>query len=215
MKARCQEVQERAAAFIDNEADARWASAIAAHLKICPQCARDVDQQRQMKTLVHQHAQRLNAPAPLRAKIRHLLAASPARYGFWEEIRHIFSWRPLPALATAAMLMLLPSVLTYYFSRPAPAAPHAELVTAEASVEGEVICIDCFLLDELHLKHGHDTSHRFGLHTTDGRILSIMAFEKGSELLLRAADTHRLRVRVHGRMMAEQRFFQVKEFSVL
>lgn len=215
MKTRCQEVKARAAAFVDNETDANWASVIAAHVEACPQCAREVDHQRQMKALVQQHTQRVTAPAPLRARIRHALAQGPARFGFWVHVHQIFEWRPLPAIATAAVLMFVPSVLTYYLSRPAPAATHLEFAAAEASLEGEVICIDCFLLDELHLQHGHDTSHRFGLRTADGKILTIAAFEKGGELLQRAATMHKHRVRVQGRLLPEQRYLQVSDFSVL
>lgn len=216
MNPRCQDVLERAAAFVDNETDARWNAGIAAHLAACPQCAREIEQQRQMKALVRQHTQRVAAPAPLRARIRHALAQGPARFGFWEHVHQIFWWRPLPAIATAAVLMFVPSVLTYYFSRPAPAAvTRLEFAAAEASLEGEVICIDCFLLDELHLQHGHDTSHRYGLRTADGKILTIAAFEKGGELLQRAAHMHKHRVRVHGRLLPEQRYLQVNDFSIL
>lgn len=215
MTPRCQDVKERAAAFIDNETDAKWTSVIAAHVEACPQCARELEQQRQMKALVQQHVQHVNAPATLRARIRHALAESPARFGFGEQLRQMFLWRPLPAVATAALLMFVPSVLTYYFARPAPATTRPEFAAAEASLEGEVICIDCFLLDELHLQHGHDTSHRFGLRTTDGRILTIAAFDKGGELLQRAANMHKHRVRVQGRLLPEQHYLQVNDFSVL
>ncbi|NUM74785.1 zf-HC2 domain-containing protein [candidate division KSB1 bacterium] len=215
MNPRCQDVLDRAAAFVDNETDARWNAVIAAHVEACPQCARELDQQRQMKALVRQHTQRMAAPALLRARIRHALAQEPARFGSWEQLRQIFLWRPLPAIAIAAVLMFVPSVLTYYFSRPAPAVTRLEFAAAEASLEGEVICIDCFLLDELHLQHGHDASHRFGLRTADGKILTIAAFDKGGELLQRAANIHKHRVRVHGRLLPEQRYLQVNDFSIL
>lgn len=215
MNPRCQDILDRAAAFVDNETDARWNAGIAAHLAACPQCAREIEQQRQMKALVRQHTQRMAAPALLRARIRHALAEAPARFDFWEQLRQIFSWRPLSAIATAAVLMFVPSVLTYYLSRSAPAATRLEFTAAEASLEGEVICIDCFLLDELHLQHGHDASHRFGLRTADGKILTIAAFDKGGELLQRAANMHKHRVRVQGRLLPEQRYLQVKDFSVL
>lgn len=211
----CEQVIARAAAFIDRELDETTAAAVAEHVGKCPNCAQEVQQQRQMKLLVQQHARRVTAPASLRARLQQALADYPARYGFGEQLRQLFRWQPVPALATLAVLLLLPGLLVYFTMRAPSAAEAGRFQAIDASLEGEIICIDCVMLDELQLAHGHDASHRFGLRTAEGRILTIVAFEKGNELMQQAAVWHKHRVLVHGRLLPERACVQVRDFSML
>ncbi len=207
----CEQVIAKAAAFIDRELDETTAAAVAEHIGKCANCAQEVQQQRQMKLLVQQHARRVTAPASLRARLQQALADYPARYGFGEQLRQLFRWQPVPALATVALLLLLPSLLVYFAMRPPTAARHE----VETSLEGEIICIDCVMLDELHLAHGHDASHRMGLRLAGGKILTVAAFDKGHEFLQQAALRHHQRVRVHGRLLPNQAYLLVHDFSML
>ncbi len=211
----CAQVTARAAAFIDRELDEATAAAVAEHVEKCPNCVQEVQQQRQMKLLVQQHARRVTAPASLRVRLQQALVDYPARYGFVEQVRQLFRWQPVPALATLAVLLVLPGLLVYFAMRAPGSAAAGRFHAIEASVEGEIICIDCIVLDELQLAHGHDASHRFGLRTTEGRILTILAFEKGNELMQQAALMDKHRVLVHGRLLPERSCVQVRDFSML
>ena len=77
----CDDVRERAGAWIDGEVAPGVAAAIAAHAATCRACAADIDAQEATRTLVVQHAATLRgtAPAELRAAVaREVRGASPA-----------------------------------------------------------------------------------------------------------------------------------------
>ncbi|MDZ7268784.1 MAG: zf-HC2 domain-containing protein [candidate division KSB1 bacterium] len=215
MTLQCEQVIAKAAAFIDRELDETTAAAVAEHIAKCPHCAHEVRQQREMKLLVQQHARRLTAPAALRARLQQALADYPTRYSFGGQVRQLFRWQPVPALATLVVLLLLPAVLVYFAMRTPARVDVSRFPAIEASFEGEIICIDCLLLDALQIVHGHDASHRCGLRTAEGGIVTLIAHDKGNELMQQAATRHNQRVLVHGRLLPKQAYLQVRDFSML
>ncbi|MCG3120178.1 MAG: hypothetical protein ALAOOOJD_02803 [bacterium] len=215
MPSTCKEIQEQFAGYVDQELEPAQASRIAQHLQNCPGCTAEVNAQQSLKTLVHERARHAPAPIHLRAAIRRQLAQETAGAGFWAQLQQLWQRRPLPALATAVVLMLLSATLTYFvFQNPArPAGPSGAAFIA-GYIEGEVVCIDCDLLDALKQTYTHDETHRVGVRCHDGKVWSILQSPKGRELMHDVNHFHK-QVRVTGNLFQDSHYIEVQQFSVI
>lgn len=211
MTSTCQQVQLQIAGFVDRELDPAQAQSVSRHLQDCPGCAAAANDQQSIKSLVREKSPAFAAPSHLRAAIRHRLEREPAVFKFWANVRQLFELQPLPAIATVVALMFLSSLATYftYSRRASPAGEGATFVAGR--LEGEVVCIDCDLLDLLKTAYVHDATHRVGLRCPDGRLWSILRSEKSEAL---SSQMHR-RVRVVGNLSEKTHYLEIREFSLI
>jgi anti-sigma factor RsiW len=92
--------QEKLDAYVDAELPAAEAAELEEHLHSCPACAADALQRMQLKRIAHVAGARY-APSPeFRLKIRQMVAEPAPRRRHW-------SWRWMPQLATAALVLLV------------------------------------------------------------------------------------------------------------
>jgi anti-sigma factor (TIGR02949 family) len=214
MSGDCKQIQDQMAGYVDKEIEPARADTISRHLHDCPGCAREADTQKHVKKLVAEHAKNVIAPPYLRARIRRTLDRHASGFGFWTELRQLFQLQPLPALATAVVLMLLPAFATFYAVRSSDEGLSGGAKIVEGRLEGEMICVDCTLLDLIPVDYTHDSTHRIGLRCKDGKIWSILQSEKGRELIRNPGVFHR-RVRVEGHLFPPTHHVEVREFSLI
>jgi mycothiol system anti-sigma-R factor len=214
MSSACKEIQDQLAGYVDQEIEPAQASSITQHLGKCPGCAQEANAQSEVKTFVREHAQQVPAPAHVRAEIRRTLERESSRPGFLSQLRALFERQPLPVIATAAILMMLSGFATYFFLPSQTAPSGADVQFVNGSLEGEIICVDCTLMDMTDTQYTHDTIHRLGLRCKDGRLWSILPSAQGREL---ARDPSRFRrqVRLVGHLFQSVRYIEVKEFSLI
>ncbi len=210
MTSPCKQIQEQLAGYVDRELEPAQANTVSRHLQDCPGCAEEADAQQKIKNLVRAKSASVAAPAPLRAEIRRLYQENSG-FGFRTQLRQLFALQPAPTLATAAAVIFLSGLLTYFiFSRPSPPAGRdAQFITG--SIEGEIICIDCNLLDLLKTRYVHDAAHRVGVRCQDGRLWSILRSEKSQELF---GQIHR-QVRIVGNLFENMRYVEISAFSFI
>jgi mycothiol system anti-sigma-R factor len=213
MSQACKEIQEQIAGYIDQEIEPGRASTISQHLDKCPGCAQEASAQSEVKTLVREHAKHVPTPVHVRAEIRRSLERESSRFGFLSQLQYLFQRQPIPAIAAAAVLMFLSGLATRYFF-PSQATRGSSTQFVDGSLEGEIICIDCILMDAAGTQYTHDAIHRVGLRCKDGKLWSILPSDKGREL---ARDPSRFRrqVRLVGHLFQSMQYIEVKEFSLI
>jgi mycothiol system anti-sigma-R factor len=214
MSEACKEIQDQIAGYVDQEIEPVQASSIAQHLGKCPGCAQEASTQREVKALVHEHAKLVPAPAHVRAEIRHTLERASSRFGFLSQLRTLFELQPLPTMATAIILVALSGIGTYYFSQGRAQSRGSNVQFVDGSLEGEIICVDCTLMDMTAIPYTHDAFHRLGLRCKDGRLWSILPSAKGRELARDPSRFHR-QVRLVGHLFQNMQYIEVKEFSLI
>jgi len=211
MTSTCQQVQQQIAGYVDRELEPVQSQNVSRHLQGCPGCAAAANDQQKMKSLVRERSAALAAPLRLRAAIRRSLEREHDGAGFWTHVWQLFELQPLPALASVVALMFLPGLLTYFaFSRSAPLTGDDAAFVA-GRLEGEIICIDCDLLNLLKTAFAHDAAHRVGLRCPDGRLWSILRSEQSEAL----STQMRRRVRVVGKLSEKMQYVEIREFSII
>jgi len=211
MTSTCQQVQQQIAGYVDHELEPAQLQTVSGHLQACPGCAEAANAQKKIKNLVREKAAALTTPAPLRAAIRRSLARENSGFSFWAQVQQLFTLQPLPALAAVAALIFFSGLLTYFAFFPSAPLAGGNPAFVAGSLEGEIICIDCDLLDSLKTAHGHDAAHRVGVRCLDGRLWSILRSEKSETL---ASQIHR-RVRVVGNLFEKMHYVEIREFSFI
>jgi mycothiol system anti-sigma-R factor len=210
MSSACKQFQEQIAGYIDRELELSQANTISQHLQNCSGCAEEAGAQQTMKELVMQHAPSVVSPTHLRAEIRRGLDREMVGFSFHRQLQQLFLRQPLPAFATVVMLMLLSGLATYFvFPKSQPEVSDTQFVAG--NLEGEIICVDCDLLDLVKAAYVHDATHRLGLRCQDGHIWSILRSEKSTEL---SNNIHR-RVRIVGQLFERMQYVEVREFSFI
>jgi mycothiol system anti-sigma-R factor len=214
MSQACKKIQDQLAGYVDQEIEPARASTITQHLGKCPGCAQEASVQSEVKSLVREHAQVVPAPAHVRAEIRRTLERESARFGFLSQLRMLFQRQPLPVVATTIILMMLSGFATHLFFPRQTVLGGNEVRFVGGSLEGEIICVDCTLMDVTDTPYTHDAIHRLGLRCKDGKLWSILPSEQGREL---ARDPGRFRrqVRLVGNLFENVRYIEVKEFSLI
>lgn len=202
------------AGYVDQEIEPARASTISQHLEKCPGCAQEARAQREVKDLVHEHVKQVPTPAYLRAEIRRNLARESSRFSFLRQLQALFWWQPVPAMATALVLIFLSGLFTHYFFGGQTTFRGSDVQFVDGSLEGEIICVDCTLMDATETPYIHDATHRLGLRCNDGKLWSILPSDKGREL---AQDPSRFRrqVRLVGHLFQSMQYIEVKEFSLI
>jgi mycothiol system anti-sigma-R factor len=211
MAAPCKQIQEQIAGYVDREIEPAQMTVISHHLQDCPGCAEEATAQQKMKDLVRAHAQHVPAPASMHAKIRRRLDQEASGSSFLALLSDLLQQRPLQAFATAMLLILLSGMTTYFVWQKPVSPTNLGTQFIVGSIEGELICIDCDLLDLTATPYTHDATHRVGLRCTNGHIWSILRTEQCHEL---SKNFHR-RVRVVGNIFEGMRYVEVKEFSFI
>ncbi|MGH7451355.1 MAG: anti-sigma factor family protein [bacterium] len=214
MSSACKEIQDQMAGYVDQEIEPARASTISRHLDKCPGCAQEASAQKEVKTLVREHVKQVPAPAHVRAEIRRTLERESSRFGFLSEVRMLFQRQPLPAVATTIVLMMLSGLATLFFFQSREIVGGSDVQFVDGSLEGEIICVDCTLLEVADTPYTHDAIHRLGLRCKDGKLWSILPSDLGREL---ARDPSRFRrqVRLLGHLFQSVRYIEVKEFSLI
>lgn len=214
MSSACKEIQDQLAGYVDQEIEPARASTITQHLGKCPGCAQEANVQSEVKTFVREHAKQVPAPAHVRAEIRRTLERESSRLGFLSQLRMLFRQQPLPAFATAIILMMLAGFATYFLLPSQTILSGNDVQFVDGSLEGEIICVDCTLLDMTDTPYTHDATHRLGLRCKDGKLWSILPSERGRELARDPSRFHR-QVRLVGHLFQNMQYIEVKEFSLI
>jgi mycothiol system anti-sigma-R factor len=220
MTSDCQEVREALSGFVDEELAPDRRGEIATHLQACPGCNTQAQVQRAVKTLLHDHSPHDAAPHHLRARIMHHLRHPAQRdsLSFGSLLRRLFEFQRAPAFASLGLLIALAATIALWGgSRLAQKTeqPDPLAVTWDGQLEGEIVCIDCTLLDVLQTPYTHDSSHRLGVRCTDGHFWSILQSAKGSELSSKANMAEPRRIRLKGRIFPAQHQVEVTDFSFI
>jgi mycothiol system anti-sigma-R factor len=211
MTSPCKQIQEQIAGYVDRELDTPQVNVVSRHLQDCPGCAEEANAQQKMKDLVRDNARSIPAPARVRAEIRRRLDQEIFGFGFWEQIRRLFLLQPAPAIATAIVMMMASGLTTYFvFQKQVQRASSYEQFFA-GSIEGEIICVDCDLLDIVKTPYTHDAAHRVGVRCPDGHVWSLLRSEKSQAL----SANMRRRVRIVGRLFEQMQYVEVEEFSLI
>jgi len=211
MTSPCKQIQEQLAGYVDRELEPAEAKTVSRHLQDCAGCAEEADAQEKIKNLVRAKSAPVAAPAHLRAEIRRHLDQENSAFSFWRQLRQLFVLQPVAALATVVALIFLSGLLTYFvFLKTSPLAGGDAPFTT-GSIEGEIICIDCDLLDLVKAAYVHDAAHRVGVRCKDGQLWSILRSEKSQEL---SSQMHR-QVRIVGNLFENAQYVKISEFSVI
>jgi mycothiol system anti-sigma-R factor len=210
----CKEIQDQMAGYVDQEIEPARTSAISQHLDHCPGCAQEASAQREVKALVREHAKQMPAPVHVRAEIRRNLERESSRLGFLSQLQALFQRQPLPAIATAVILIFLSGLVTHYFFTNQTNLRGSNMQFVDGSIEGEIICVDCTLMDVTETPYIHDTTHRVGVRCKDGKLWSILPSIKGRELAQDPSRFHR-QVRLVGHLFQSMQYIEVKEFSLI
>jgi len=104
--------------------------------------------------------------------------------------------------------------LNYTWSEKDESERQKNLVTPmNSQIEGEVICVDCDLLDISKTPYIHDQSHRVGVRCYDGSYWIIRQTPKGVEPSSFNKQMHR-RIRIKGLFFPNKRLVDVTELVV-
>jgi mycothiol system anti-sigma-R factor len=214
MSSACKEIQDQLAGYVDQEIAPARANTITQHLGKCPGCAQEANVQSEVKTIVREHAKQVPAPAHVRAEIRRTLERESSHLGFLSQLRALFQRQPLPVMATAVILIMLSGFATHFFFPSQTRLGGNDVQFVDGSLDGEIICVDCTLMDMTDTPYTHDAIHRLGLRCKDGKLWSILPSALGREL---ARDPSRFRrqVRLVGHLFQNVRYIEVKEFSLI
>lgn len=104
----CESWRGKLDAYVDGELPSSEASALAAHMRQCADCAADALQRVQMKRAVATAGKRYEPSAEFREKMRKSIATAPRRSAAW--------WWKL-VVAPAALLLILSLAVNSYFER--------------------------------------------------------------------------------------------------
>lgn len=135
----CEEARELVTALVDNEISSPERASIEDHLKDCAGCRRTYEQERVLKTEIHNLGTRLIAPAELQNKILADHRMLPNEAGSFTGWRGILSFRPFghPAFALALLLIvLLPAI--YFFTHHSQPVSLAALQIQSKIARGEL-----------------------------------------------------------------------------
>ncbi|MDZ7292648.1 MAG: zf-HC2 domain-containing protein [candidate division KSB1 bacterium] len=210
----CKKIQDKIAGYIDQEIEPSQAGKISRHLEDCPGCAQEVSAQKTVKALVHQYGRHVPASAHLRAAIRHRLENSLIRLGFLNQLRDLFQLNPLPAIASVLGLILFSGLATHYAFQAGLNRVSSDLQYVEGRIEGEIVCIDCLLLELTHAQFTHEATHRIGLRCKDGKVWCILLSEKSRDLFQDPGMLHRY-VQLEGHLFQRTHYIEVKKFSFI
>ncbi len=199
----CQELEPLLTAYVDGELLGQENKTVEEHLKQCRHCQKQIEQQSALKKLLRERYRMETTPAHVRARIRRWLSSNQPVPGFLELLGEAFT---LHRFKGALALMTLLFFIGYPYLRGvvhpseqvegfALGPDQVELKPVE--VEGEVLCVDCELLDKANLPHAHDADHRMGIKTPAGKIWNIIPSGKGKALLHNDQLIHK-RLRVKG-----------------
>lgn len=213
MREDCKEIQHQIAGYVDHEIDPRQADTISRHLEACSGCAEEANAQQRVKEIVHERAKDVAAPPHLRAQVRRCLNCFPSFSGFWAQFRYLLQLRPLPTIAMAMTMVLFASFATYFGARAALNRASLDTVMVEGHLEGEIVCIDCILLQLARAQFVHDATHRLGMRCQDGHLWAIIPSEKSRGLSEQVSTSHR-HVQITGQLFPRLHYIQVKDFSL-
>jgi anti-sigma factor (TIGR02949 family) len=218
MKPTCEEIGEKLAGFVDGEIAADAADEIAAHVSHCSNCGDREKTQRAVKAVLSNPAVRQSTPHDVRARIMRSIERLPENMTFGSLVKRLFEFQPLPAFASLIFLVALPLTIVLLWGgqkehlQPSPEEPLALVMNGQ--MEGEVVCIDCELLNISKTPYVHDERHRLGLRCTDGHYWNILQTDKGSELSSVGHLMHR-RILVRGHIFPTQHLVEVTDYSVI
>jgi anti-sigma factor RsiW len=147
----CDLWREKIGAFVDAELSSQDEAAFSAHLHTCASCSAEVIQQFQLKRATQAAGGRYKgaAPAELRQKVLRDLSAEPALPAPIAERRRLWRWNWTPALAAAAVILL---VLLYPQLRPGQDAPFHELADIHTTTLASASPLDVISTDSHTVK---------------------------------------------------------------
>ena len=96
----CALLNDRLAALLDDELSLPGRRELELHLKACSRCATELALERHARTVLRNVATLLEAPAPLRRRVRSVLAAVPERPPAWQRLP------PFAGFAAAVVLVV-------------------------------------------------------------------------------------------------------------
>jgi len=217
MKSTCEEISDKLSGFVDGEIGATAIQDIAAHLEHCPDCSDKEKTQRAVKSTLTNPALRTATPHDARARLIRSIEHQPERFSFGALVQRLFEFQPVPAFATVIAVVALTGILSFWgghkmFTSTTAEEPLALLMNTQ--IEGEIVCIDCEVLNISKTPYVHDDKHRLGLRCNDGHFWNILQTAKGSELSSIAHLMHR-RIIVKGHIFPTQHLVEVTEYTVI
>jgi Putative zinc-finger len=135
----CEDARELVTALVDDEISDPERSSIESHLKDCARCRRVYEQERAIKSEIHNLATEITAPAELQRKILGDYGMPPNKGGLSRRWRDILSFRPFghPAFAfTLLLIVLLPAI--YFFTQRSQPVSLAALQVQRKIAGGEI-----------------------------------------------------------------------------
>jgi len=217
MNSHCEEIREQLSGYVDEETAPEIRRQIATHLEQCPACNDQEKIQRAVKGLLLQRPPHEPVPHHLQARVLYQLRTSAARPPFTALLRRLIEYRPVATFAMAGAALMLVATLTWWGG--GMAARHEDhdrplALQANSQMEGEMVCIDCELLNVSKTPYVHDARHRLGLRCKNGFYWNILQAGKGPELCALRDALHR-QVLVKGHIFAAQHQIEVTDFTVI
>ncbi|RMD92861.1 MAG: hypothetical protein D6814_16350 [Calditrichaeota bacterium] len=185
----CKDIEPLLTAYIDAELGSDDVKMVEAHLSQCVECAEKLEKERGIKRMVHEHYRMEVTPVHLRARIRRTIAEGRAAIpGFFELIAQAFTLHKLKGAFAFVALFLL---VTFPYFKGIYSTPDFSQTMAQTEMNkkspvelvGEVLCVDCEILDQAHIPHHHEPGHRMGIKTANGQIWNFIPDEQGKKLL--------------------------------
>ena len=211
MSATCEQVQEKMAAFVDDEIATSEGEQILAHLAQCPACMRVRAGQEQVKEILRTRMPSVPAPFALRARIRRDV---PGGGGFSAALRKIFEFYPSRAWAIVAAAALIIAAATIWSQRLWAGLADPMAYQSEAMIVGKIICADCTLMQKTQTATVHLPAHHLVIQTQDGKIWTIVLSPAGEQLLQSSGAAAR-RVQARGYTFPHARYIQVTDFTIM
>jgi anti-sigma factor RsiW len=135
----CEEARELVTGLVDNEISDPERSSIESHLKDCARCRRAYEQERDIKSEIHNLAAEITAPVELQNKILGDHGMPPNKGELPRPWRDLLSFRPLgrPVFAFAlVVIVLLPAI--YFFTPRSQPVSLAALQVQRKIAGGEI-----------------------------------------------------------------------------
>ena len=212
----CGDIAPLLTGFIDGEINETEKILVQEHLKYCSHCAKVVETEQAIKKLVKKQYRFEKAPVQLRSRIRRMLADERHIAGFFEMLAEAFALHKIKgglAIAALAVLMVLPYIKqNAFFANAGQNFVASNNGHHYISFEGEVICLDCEVLQRANKVAQHTPDHRIGIKTADGRVWNIMATTVGKKILHDGDLIHK-KIKIEGVSFPNELYLDVEKFG--
>ncbi len=212
----CSDIEDLLTAYVDQELDENHVKEVQEHLAVCRHCTEKLEAEKRVKSWLKDGYRIEPTPVHLRARIRRLIYEGKKIPGFFELIKEAFTFHKVKgALALLALLFFI----TYPYIRMGlldhrPAGFYVQKSSKLEPIElvGEVLCVDCEILNLTIKDHQHEDDHRLGLKAPDGRIWQFLPVGEGRKLL-HDEKLIRKKIKIEGYTFPDGMYVTVEHFQ--